>query len=80
MILVREVDYFRKSKISDNLENELFLKKIMKIVHKQKLRRFVYFSSRLDGFEITYTSIRKNTLKTLIFFNFFSFLNQKIVK
>ena len=36
-----------------------FLKKALKIVHKQKFRGALFFSSQLDRFEITCTSIRK---------------------
>ena len=60
-----------------------FLKKIIKKnVHKQKFRGLVVFLSRLDGFEITCTSFRKNALKTLIFAKnlSFAFLNPKLVK
>ena len=57
MILVCAVDYSRKYR--KMWKRDFYLKNSQKIVHKQKFRGLMFFSSRLAGFEITCTSIRK---------------------
>ena len=56
MILVYTVDYFRKE--NGKFGNELFSKNHKKLLISENLEVWC-FSSRLDGFEITCTSIRK---------------------
>ena len=80
MILVCAVDYFRK--YLEDVENSFFKKNHKKSFISNNSGVWC-FSSRLDGFEITFTSIRKNELKTLIFFKYlfdFAFLSPKIGK
>ena len=80
MIVVCAVDYFEKK--NGKCGNELFSKNHKKLLISENLEVWC-FSSRLDGFEITCTSIRKKTAhKTLIFFKnlIFAFLNPKTVK
>ena len=63
MILVCAADYFRKK--SENVEMSFFFKK-KKLLISENLE-VGCFSSRLDGFEITCTSIRKKTARKPLF-------------
>ena len=70
MILVCAVDYFLK--ISENAEIS-FLKNNHKKPSPSKIQGLCVFSSGLDGFEITCTSIRKKCTQNPYFLHKFDF-------
>ena len=80
MILVCAADDFRK--ISENSENNQFLKSDEKSVISKMSSGWCFFKSTRQVCNHLYLNLIKTALKTLVFFKnlIFAFLNPKIVK